>query len=86
MLIMFHKGLCLRIIFAGTLLCLMHTTKKTSVKLKIDALNSMLKIFAMNGQTRTVFQEVSGFVYVVAVLVSLEGSLADPAIGVWANG
>eukprot|EP00795_Rhopilema_esculentum_P008037 gene8037-13951_t len=69
----------------GTLLCLMHTTKKTSVKLKIDALNSMLKIFAMNGQTRTVFQEVSGFVYVVAVLVSLEGSLADPAIGVWAN-
>ena len=40
----------------------------------------------MNGQTRTIFQEESGFVYVVAVLVSLEGSLADPAIGCWVNG
>ena len=40
----------------------------------------------MNGQTRTIFQEVGGFVYVVAVLVSLEGSLAEPAIGCWANG
>ena len=72
--------------FVGALFSRMHTTKKTAVKLKTDILNSLLRIFAMNGQTRTIFQEESGFVYVVAVLVSLEGSLADPAIGCWANG
>lgn len=43
-------------------------------------------MFAMNGQTRNIFQEVCGFVYVVAVLVSLEGSLADPPVGCWING
>ena len=64
----------------------MHTTKKTDVRLKTDVLNSMLRIFSMSGQTRIVFQEVCGFVYVVAVLVSLEDSLADQAIGCWANG
>lgn len=40
----------------------------------------------MNSQTRIIFQEVCGFVYVVAVLVSLEGSMEYPAIGSWANG
>ena len=64
----------------------MHMTKKTAVRLKTDILNSMLRIFSMNAQTRTIFQEESGFVYVIAVLVSLEGSLADPAIGCWGNG
>jgi len=63
----------------------MHTTNKTAVRLKTDILNSMLRIFSMNAQTRTIFQEESGFVYVIAVLVSLEGSLADPAIGCWGN-
>eukprot|EP00794_Sanderia_malayensis_P012330 gene12330-13603_t len=69
----------------STLLGLMHNTQKTSVKLKIDVLNSMLRIFAMNSETRTIFQEVGGFAYVVVVLVSLEGSLCQPAVGYWAN-
>ena len=64
----------------------MHTTKKTAVKLKTDILYSILRIFAMNAQTRTIFQEENGFAYVVSLLAILEGSLADPAIGPWANG
>ena len=71
---------------SGAVLIRMHMTKKTAVRLKTDILNSMLRIFSMNAQTRTIFQEESGFVYVIAVLVSLEGSLADPAIGCWGNG
>ena len=71
---------------SGAVLIRMHTTNKTAVRLKTDILNSMLRIFSMNAQTRTIFQEESGFVYVIAVLVSLEGSLADPAIGCWGNG
>ena len=64
----------------------MHSTPKTDVKLKADVLSSMLRIFAMNGQTRTVFQEVGGFVYVVSVLVSLEGSLDETPMDIWEGG
>lgn len=69
----------------GTLLGLMHSTPTTDIKLKSDVLSSLLHIFEMNPQTRSVFQEVGGFVYVVSVLVSLEGSLADPPVPLWKN-
>lgn len=72
-------------IYLGTLLGLMHSTPTTDIKLKSDVLSSLLHIFEMNPQTRSVFQEVGGFVYVVSVLVSLEGSLADPPVPLWKN-
>ena len=55
----------------------------TDIGLKSDILSSLIKIFESNAQTRSVFQEVGGFVYVVSILVSLEGSLADPPVELW---
>ncbi|XP_065652118.1 WD repeat and FYVE domain-containing protein 3 isoform X2 [Hydra vulgaris] len=67
----------------GTLLGLMHSTNVFDLKLKCDVLGSLLYIFQQNPQTRVVFQEVGGFVYVVSVLVSLEGCLAIPPVDLW---
>ena len=64
----------------------MHSTPVTDIKLKSDVLSSLLHIFEMNPQTRSVFQEVGGFVYVVSVLVSLEGSLGDVPVPLWTEG
>ena len=61
----------------------MHSTPVTDVKLKSDVLSSLIRIFDTNAQTRSVFQEVGGFVYVVSILVSLEGSLAEPPVALW---
>ena len=69
----------------GTLLGLMHSTPVTDIKLKSDVLASLIRIFDINAQTRSVFQEVGGFVYVVSILVSLEGSLDDPPVALWAE-
>ena len=70
----------------GTLLGLMHSTTITDLKLKSDVLGSLVHIFQQNPQTRVVFQEVGGFVYVVSVLVSLEGCLAIPPTDLWKDG
>ena len=64
----------------------MHSTQVTDIQLKVDVLSLLVHIFEMSQQTRAVFQEVGGFVYVVSVLVSLEGSLADPPIPLWKDG
>ena len=37
-------------------------------------------------RTRTVFRKVGGFVYVMSVLVSMEGCLADPPKAPWNAG
>ena len=60
------------------LLGFLHSSQPTDLKLKSDVLSLLLHIFDINPQTRSVFQEVGGFVYVVSVLVSLEGSLTNP--------
>lgn len=67
------------------LLGLLHSTPMTDIKLKGDVLAALIKIFDINPQIRSAFQEVGGFVYVVSVLVSLEGSLADPPTLLWAE-
>lgn len=63
----------------------MHSIPITDIGLKSDILSSLIKIFDNNAQTRSVFQEVGGFVYVVSILVGLEGSLADPPVELWAK-
>lgn len=63
----------------------MHSTPVTDIKLKGDVLSALLKIFERNPEIRSAFQEVGGFVYVVSVLVSLEGSLGDPPVPLWAE-
>ena len=47
---------------------------------------SLLSVLRESHRTRTVFRKVGGFVYVMSVLVSMEGCLADPPKTPWENG
>ncbi|XP_078381850.1 WD repeat and FYVE domain-containing protein 3-like isoform X3 [Oculina patagonica] len=67
----------------GTLLGLMHSTPQSEVKLKTDVLDALLKVFDLDPRTRAVFREVGGFVYVMSVLINMEGSLASPVSFTW---
>lgn len=69
----------------GTLLRLMHSSSPSEVKLKSDVFDTLLKVFDLDPRTRAGFREVGGFVYVMSVLINMEGSLADPISAVWKN-
>ena len=47
---------------------------------------SLLHVLRESHRTRTVFRKVGGFVYVMSVLVSMEGCLADPPKPPWDKG
>lgn len=47
---------------------------------------SLLNVLRESHRTRTVFRKVGGFVYVMSVLVSMEGSLDDPPKSPWNKG
>ena len=64
----------------------MHSTPQSEVKLKSDVLDALLKVFDLDPRTRAVFREVGGFVYVMSVLINMEGSLADPISAAWKDG
>jgi hypothetical protein len=70
----------------GTLLGLMHTAPTTALELKTHILKALLLVLRESHRTRTVFRKVGGFVYVMSVLVSMEGCLADPPKGTWSQG
>ncbi len=64
----------------------MHSTPQSEVKLKTDVLDALLKVFDLDPRTRAVFREVGGFVYVMSVLINMEGSLASPVSSTWIDG
>ena len=64
----------------------MHSTPQSEVKLKTDVLDALLKVFDLDPRTRAVFREVGGFVYVMSVLINMEGSLANPVSLTWNDG
>ena len=70
----------------GTLLSLMHSTSQSEEKLKTDVLDALLKVFDLDPRTRAVFREVGGFVYIMSVLINMEGSLANPVSPTWIDG
>jgi len=43
-------------------------------------------VFDLDPRTRAVFREVGGFVYVMSVLINMEGSLANPVSLTWTDG
>lgn len=59
----------------ATLLGVMHSAPPTALVLKTHILKSLLACLRESHRTRTVFRKVGGFVYVMSVLVSLEGQL-----------
>ncbi|KFM56662.1 WD repeat and FYVE domain-containing protein 3, partial [Stegodyphus mimosarum] len=67
----------------GTLLGLMHTAPVLALDLKTHILKSLLFVLRESHRTRTVFRKVGGFVYVMSVLVSMEGCLAEPPKPPW---
>ncbi|XP_059163899.1 WD repeat and FYVE domain-containing protein 3-like isoform X2 [Physella acuta] len=67
----------------GTLLGLMPTASVTDLELKTHILKSLLNVLRESHRTRTVFRKVGGFVYVMSVLVSMEGCLSDPPKAPW---
>ena len=64
----------------------MHSKPQSEVKLKIDVLEALLKVFDLEPRARAVFREVGGFVYVMSVLIGMEGSLAASPAGAWKHG
>lgn len=70
----------------STLLGLMHTAQMEDLELKNVVLKSLLHTLRESHRTRTVFRKAGGFVYVVSVLISLEGSLAVPPKAPWDKG
>lgn len=59
----------------ATLLGVMHSALPNALVLKTHILKSLLACLRESHRTRTVFRKVGGFVYVMSVLVSLEGRL-----------
>ena len=60
-----------------TLLGVMHGAPSNALLLKTHILKSLLACLRESHRTRTVFRKVGGFVYVMSVLVSLEGQLGS---------
>ena len=56
----------------------MHTAPSVALDLKAHILKALLAVLRESHRTRTVFRKVGGFVYVMTVLVSMEGCLATP--------
>ncbi len=67
----------------STLLGLMHTAEMEDLELKNAVLRSLLNTLRESHRTRTVFRKAGGFVYVVSVLISMEGALSTPARPPW---
>ncbi|XP_077999760.1 WD repeat and FYVE domain-containing protein 3-like [Glandiceps talaboti] len=67
----------------GTLFSMMHSAPQTALQFKIDILQSLLYVLRDSHRSRTVFRKVGGFVYVMSVLVSMEGCLAEPPRAPW---
>jgi hypothetical protein len=61
-----------------TLLGLMHTAELADLELKNAVLRALLGTLRESHRTRTVFRRAGGFVYVVSVLISMEGALSVP--------
>ncbi|XP_071954048.1 WD repeat and FYVE domain-containing protein 3-like isoform X2 [Antedon mediterranea] len=69
----------------GTLLALMHSAPVTELGLKADILRSLLFVLRDSHKARIAFRKVGGFVYVMSVLVSMEGCLADNPSAMWSS-
>ncbi|CAF3844508.1 unnamed protein product [Rotaria magnacalcarata] len=67
----------------GTLLGLIHTAKLEELEMKSVILKGFLYILRESHRTRTVFRKVGGFVYIVSLLISMEGCLAVPPKNPW---
>ena len=64
----------------------MHGSQGTDVHMKIDILRTIIKVFALEPKTRALFRDVGGFIYVMSVLMSMEGALENEPSSGWKDG
>ncbi|XP_014261988.1 WD repeat and FYVE domain-containing protein 3 isoform X2 [Cimex lectularius] len=67
----------------GTLLALMHGSPAEAIALKGHILKCVLQCLRESHRTRNVFRKVGGFVYILSVIVSMEGSLKNEPQPPW---
>ncbi|KAL1139731.1 hypothetical protein AAG570_006709 [Ranatra chinensis] len=67
----------------GTLLAMMHSSAPGALTLKGHILKCILQCLRESHRTRNVFRRVGGFVYVLSILVSMEGCLNGSPIPPW---
>ncbi|XP_050299394.1 WD repeat and FYVE domain-containing protein 3 [Anthonomus grandis grandis] len=60
------------------LLNTLHSAPHSDLNLKIDILEALKLCLKESHRTRTVFRKTNGFVYVISVLIALEGKLNKP--------
>ncbi|XP_056639814.1 WD repeat and FYVE domain-containing protein 3 isoform X1 [Diorhabda sublineata] len=61
----------------GQLLNTLHSVPRTQLQLKIDILEALKICLKESHRTRTVFRKANGFVYVISVLIAIEGRLCE---------
>ncbi len=69
----------------AALLELLHTTPANEVELKKSILATLTVCLRESHRARAVFRKVGGFVYVISVLMSLEGSLTEEPEERWSS-
>lgn len=70
----------------STVLVLLHSSDcVTELELKIEILSALLSCFRESHRARTNFRKAGGFLYLMSVLVSMEGQLAPGTSSVTAT-
>ena len=54
--------------------------------MKIDLLRTVIRVFSLEPATRAMFRDVGGFVYVMSVLMTMEGALKNEPSPTWKDG
>ena len=67
----------------GRLLDLLNTSKASDVALRIDILQTVLRVFQLDNSRKALFRDGCGFHYLISVLTSLYGSLGPVRIEPW---
>lgn len=69
----------------GRLLDLLNTSKSSDVALKIDILQTVLRVFQLDNSRKGLFRDGCGFHYLISVLTSLYDSLGPVRPNPWTN-
>ena len=81
-----YKYVICHIIFTTQLGLFFQSNRLTKLLYLFYLFQSLLTVLRESHRTRTVFRKVGGFVYVMSVLVSMEGCFASPPKAPWDTG
>jgi hypothetical protein len=64
----------------------MHSCTGSVVPMKIDLLRTVIQVFVLEPASRAMFRDVGGFVFVMSVLMSMEGAMRNEPSPNWKDG